>query len=220
MALAGVLGPVAYSRRSSSRRQYVAGIAVTVALLVAGGVVSSWPVVAENSDDEVFSSPSPSLDPDQPSVPGAPPGSVGPTSCLEVGVGEPGYEFAFRAAYERHGGARRLGCATNRVTRVEGGVHQNFMGPDGQSAIFATEPDRALVLNAKYHEAYRLIGGGDGMVSVGRAGYPLDEGTEVAGGSLLTVGAGGFEISGVARRNGGKWIWVPPRIWKGLHRTV
>jgi hypothetical protein len=72
--------------------------------------------------------------------------------------------------------------ATNRVTRVEGGVHQNFMGPDGQSAIFATEPDRALVLNAKYHEAYRLIGGGDGMVSVGRAGYPLDEGTEVAGG--------------------------------------
>ena len=59
------------------------------------------------------------------------------------------------------------------------GVHQNFKGPDSLSAIFATDPECALVLHGKYHE-FRTIGGGDSMQSTGRGGYPLDEGNEVA----------------------------------------
>lgn len=208
VALACVLGPVVYSRWHK-----FAGIAVAVVLLTAGGAVAIWPVETGRAKAEATSSSSPSFDPSQASVPDAPSGPGGRTSCLPVGVGVPGYETAFRAAFESHGGAARLGCAINRVTQVEGGFHQNFWGRDGLSAIFATDPERALVLHGKYHAAFRAIGGGDGMRSVGLGGYPLDEGNEVAGGSMLTVGAGGFQTSGVVRKKGGAWIWVPPIIW-------
>jgi hypothetical protein len=42
VAMAGVLGPLAVSRQR--RWQKVAGIAATVALLIAGAAVSTWPV--------------------------------------------------------------------------------------------------------------------------------------------------------------------------------
>ena len=135
------------------------------------------------------------------------------SSCLEVGAGRPDYAPAFRAAYERHGGADELGCALNNVTKIENGLHQNFSGKNGGSAIFATEPDRALVLKADFIDGFRSIANGDGVQAIVQAGYPIDEGVRIRGGFKLHVGAGGLKTSAVAKKDGGRWIWVQPTIW-------
>lgn len=122
------------------------------------------------------------------------------SSCLEVGAGQPDYAPAFRAAYERHGGANELGCALNNVTKIENGLHQNFRGKNGGSAIFATVPDRALVLKGDFLDGFRGIANGDGVQAIVQAGYPTDEGARIRGGLKLHVGAGGFRTSAVVKK--------------------
>ena len=136
------------------------------------------------------------------------------TSCLEVGAGQPDYAPAFRAAYERHGGVDELGCALNNVTRIENGFHQNFRGKNGGSAIFATEPGRALVLQGDFVDGYLSIAHGDGVQAIVQAGYPIDEGVRIRGGLKLQVGAGGFKTSVVVKKDSDRWIWVQPVIWE------
>ena len=142
--------------------------------------------------------------------------TVIPTGCpgIEVGAGNPDYASAFRAAYQRRGGVDKLGCAQNEITRVGSGVHQNLQKEGAASAIFATEPKRAVVLEGDFHAGYRSIGDDDGMKSTELACYPIDEGVRVGEGFKLEVGAGRGRLSAVMKKDGSQWFWVQPVIWE------
>lgn len=177
-------------RRSSASTKRVL-VALIVAFLVVA--VSAFPLASE-LESEVVALPI--------------------ASCLEVGSGNPEYARAFRNAYERHGGFDKLGCPANNVSTIAYGFHQNFVGPDGPSAIYSTDPSAAVVLKGDLLEGFRSIANGDGVQSTVLAGYPTDEGVRVDGGIILGLGGGDdFRPSAVIKKDGGRWIWVQPSIW-------
>jgi len=134
-----------------------------------------------------------------------------------VGEGNAELTEAFQSVYTRHGGSARIGCPKNPVSVIEAGYHQNFLGPAGASAIFATVPENVSLLEGEFHECYVAIGGGNGVESVIRAGYPYNEGVAIPGGWRLDLGAGGKSRSGILKRGGEECYWVPGELWLPYH---
>jgi hypothetical protein len=127
------------------------------------------------------------------------------------------YAPAFERAYEQHGGEAQLGCATNPVTQLQDGYHQNLQGPHGRGGgvIMATQPNHAFVLAGAVHAAYVKIGGPDaGTGSVRIAGYPSSEQLRLSHGWKVELGAGGhWAPSALISKDHGGWYWVQSDLW-------